>query len=557
MKEKVWVLFILLGVFWMGVALAKTSSNVEICTEKSCQVLDDVQKAELENDQVIVFESIKGSHTFLKKDGLNHQFSSKPSGWFWHTITINKAPTIKGSPIIGFGGAFSDATTILYHAMTPALKKALITSYFGKEGIAYSLGRVPIASSDFSCRDKNGIPSLKACDKARSQYSYVDTFSETLDGFALQVEDTDYRMPMMHDAMEILKKEGGSLSLYASPWSAPYWMKTNQSMVHGGLLPDYRGLWGDYFIEFLQAYREKGLAFWGITVQNEPVEEGFLGTKDMQTWQTMYSTESEQADFIEHYLGPKLKAYNQTLSQPVKLIVHDDQITTIEKRVGELMLTGASDYIDGAGLHWYMNNLLPLSNDYPKLDKAFETLHKKDEKPRFIIGTEACEGYLTGVPGMTGPKLGSWSRGESYAHDIISDLNHHVTGWTDWNLMLDMKGGPNWAGNYVDAPILVDIEKQLFYRQPMFYYMGHFSKFIRPGSLLQPSASQGPAPIEEVVYTVPATSELPTHTVMVVLNRDFTGRHYLIEDKRINGESRFLDLTLPAHSIQTIIYRSF
>uniref|UniRef100_A0A915LFT7 Glucosylceramidase n=1 Tax=Meloidogyne javanica TaxID=6303 RepID=A0A915LFT7_MELJA len=46
-----------------------------------------------------------------------------------------------------------------------------------------------------------------------------------------------------------------------------------------------------------------------------------------------------------------------------------------------------------------------------------------------------------------------------------------------------MEGGPNWVNNIVDAPILVDGKKDEFYKQPMFYFIGHFSKFIPPGSV--------------------------------------------------------------------------
>lgn len=534
---------------------------VESCSGNHCRPIESVEAAALEDGRVTLFQSIKASQTLLEKEKSARYFGRKPNAWFWHQITIHPDNHPDVHPIIGFGGAFSDTASLLYQAMSPDLKKALIASYYGEDGIAYSLGRVPMASSDFSCRAyspsmPSGLPGLNNCSAALTQYSYADESPGSLDSFALQPEDTDYKIPMIKAAMATLKQQQKPLALFASPWSAPAWMKTNESMVHGGLLPEYRSLWADYFIRFLEAYRERGIEFWGVTVQNEPVEEGFLGTKDLQTWQTMYSNAEEQALFIEQFLGPNLREYNHTTNQDVKLIVHDDQVSTIGKRLNAMMKTGAAKFIDGAGLHWYMNNLIPMTDDYPKLDKAFKTLNASNDKPRFILGTEACEGYLTGVPGQTGPKLGDWRRGEAYASDIISDLNHHVSGWTDWNLMLDMKGGPNWANNFVDAPILVDIEKQTFYRQPMYYYMGHFSKFILPGSTLLRSDSTGPAPIEEVVFQVPETPTLPSHTVIVVLNRDFTKRHYLIEDKRILGENRYLDLVLPAHGIQTIIYKS-
>lgn len=49
-----------------------------------------------------------------------------------------------------------------------------------------------------------------------------------------------------------------------------------------------------------------------------------------------------------------------------------------------------------------------------------------------------------------------------------------MTGWTDWNIALNMEGGPNWVNNFVDSPIIVNEKKDEFYKQPMFYAMGHF-----------------------------------------------------------------------------------
>lgn len=56
-------------------------------------------------------------------------------------------------------------------------------------------------------------------------------------------------------------------------------------------------------------------------------------------------------------------------------------------------------------------------------------------------------------------------------------------GWVDWNLALDTKGGPNWVQNYVDALIIVDATKDVFYKQPTYYVMTHFSKFIPRNSI--------------------------------------------------------------------------
>lgn len=74
--------------------------------------------------------------------------------------------------------------------------------------------------------------------------------------------------------------------------------------------------------------------------------------------------------------------------------------------------------------------------------------------------------------------LGSWQRGEMYAKNIIENLSHWVSTWIDWNIALDMTGGPNWIKNNVDAPIIVNATADEFYKQPIFYVLGHFSKYV-------------------------------------------------------------------------------
>jgi len=100
--------------------------------------------------------------------------------------------------------------------------------------------------------------------------------------------------------------------------------------------------------------------------------------------------------------------------------------------------------VSGIGLHWYVDALVSPST----LDQAHSEFPN-----HFMLGTEACAGAL---PFEEPVVLGSWERGEMYASDIITDLNHWVTGWVDWNIALNMTGGPNWAHNEVDSPIIID-----------------------------------------------------------------------------------------------------
>lgn len=60
---------------------------------------------------------------------------------------------------------------------------------------------------------------------------------------------------------------------------------------------------------------------------------------------------------------------------------------------------------------------------------------------------------------------------------------YDVSGWVDWNMALDPDGNPNWVNNRADSPIIVNSTAGEFYKQPMYYALAHFSKFIPPDSV--------------------------------------------------------------------------
>ena len=65
---------------------------------------------------------------------------------------------------------------------------------------------------------------------------------------------------------------------------------------------------------------------------------------------------------------------------------------------------------------------------------------------------------------------------------MIHDFNNGSEGWTDWNVLLDEKGGPNHVGNYCFAPVHADTHTGELIYMNSFFYIGQFSKYIRPGA---------------------------------------------------------------------------
>lgn len=132
-------------------------------------------------------------------------------------------------------------------------------------------------------------------------------------------------------------------------------------------------------------------------------------------------------------------------------------------------------------------------------------------------------------------------KAEMYAHDILGNLNAGICGSIDWNLPLDAKGGPNYAGNFCEAPAMLTEDGQDFALQSQYYYIGHFSRFIRPGAVCL-AVSAWSADVETTALENPDG----TH-VLVALDRTGTALPVSVVDG--NDAVTF---QLPAHSIATL-----
>lgn len=192
----------------------------------------------------------------------------------------------------------------------------------------------------------------------------------------------------------------------------------------------------------------------------------------------------------------------------------------------------------GLAVHWYLDAIVPP-------DWSLEATHKLFPD-HFLLYTEACTGFFMFRFTVS---LGCWERGDHYSYSILTVMNHFVSGWTDWNLVLDMEGGPNWVKNFVDSPVIVDGSKDIFYKQPMFYHLGHFSKFIPEGSRrvgLHSSRRCLLCQLEHVAVLRPDGA-----LVLVVLNRFGRDVPFGIRDPAMG----FIETVAPAHSIQTYLWR--
>lgn len=398
--------------------------------------------------------------------------------------------------IIGFGGAFSEAAAYTLSRISKEKRQEVINSYFSPEdGLAYTLGRVHIQSCDFSL----------------GNYTYVEENDIELETFDISHED-QWVLPLIKDA---IKTKGGEIKLLATPWSPPPWMKSNGEMNHGGkLLPEYRKVWAKFYTKFIKSYQNEGIDIWAISIQNEPAA--------VQTWDSCIYTAEDERDFIIGYLGPIMKEEGL---DDVKILVWDHNRDIIVERVKPIMDDPeAAKYVWGTAFHWYV------SEEFENVGKVHELYPDKH-----LLFTEGCQ--------EGGCKVGEWFTGERYGRNMIGDLNNWTEGYIDWNLVLDEKGGPNHVGNYCDAPIIVDTETEELHYNSSFYYIGHFSKYIKPGAIRIGLEFTN----DKLIGT--AFLNIDGSRVVVVMNETDQAEIF-----NLSFEDKVASLKLPAHSIASYIF---
>ena len=409
-------------------------------------------------------------------------------------IEVNNKKTFQ--TIIGFGGAFTESAAYTLSKISANQREDALYSYYNKDkGLQYTIGRVHINSCDFSL----------------GNYTYIEDGDLELKTFNIERE-LKYVIPLIKDAERIA---GHKISLLASPWSPPAWMKSNNEMNHGGyLLPEYYEAWARYYVRFIDAFQAEGLQIDYITVQNEPAA--------VQTWDSCIYSAEEERDFVRDYLGPILHEKYPN----VKILIWDHNRDIIVER-GDTVLKDkkAREHIWGTGLHWYVS-------------EAFENLSiLHDLHPdKHLLFTEGC------IEG--GVHLNDWTTGERYARNMIGDFRNYCEGYIDWNITLDETGGPNHVGNFCDAPIITDTKKQELIYNSSYYYIGHFSKHIKPGSKRVYSETLN----QDLKHVAFVTED--EETVVVVLNQT---ENEIKTNIKINGISH-LAIIAP-RSISTFVER--
>lgn len=358
-------------------------------------------------------------------------------------------PDTRYQKFTGFGTSFTEAAGRVYERVSEPNRQRIIDAYFRKDtGLGFNLGRLHMNSCDFS--DGNWT-----CTTEDDDYELKTFTTERYEQIML---------PLVRLANEAL---GEQLTLVASPWSPPGWLKDTKKMCTGGKLKKdakSQNAWAQHYVKFAESLKARGLPLFAFSVQNEP--------EARTPWENCLYTATEERDFVRDYLGPALEASGMD----VKLFCWDHNRDELLHRAHAMYSDPVCEkYVYGMCWHWYGD---PRYEWWP--DKAgllcwdnVRLVH--DMRPdKHLWISETCQ--------ECGPHIGDFDVAERYAEAIIKDFNNWAEAWVDWNMVLDHKGGPNHVGNICAAPLHADTWRDRLIFQPSYFAFGQFSRHIQPGA---------------------------------------------------------------------------
>lgn len=348
---------------------------------------------------------------------------------------INIDTATKYQTIDGFGFCLTDGSASLIEAMAPSDRKALLEELFGLKGDAIGISYLRI--------------SIGASDLSDSAYSYDDRpagkTDKKLSHFSI-AKAKIHLVPLLKQILAI----NASIKILGSPWSAPSWMKTNDSSKGGSLLPEYFESYARYFVRYIKAMQKEGIRIDAITPQNEP-----LNPKNNPS---MYMTAEDQRDFIKNNLGPAFKKARLT----TKIQIYDHNADRPDYPLTILKDPAAAAYVDGSAFHLYNGKITALSavhDSFPQKNIYFTEQYTPDNG--------------------------------SFAGDMRWHISQLIIGATrnwsrnvlEWNLAIDPNLGPHTPGGCTTCLGALTIERTLISRNPSYYIIAHASRFVPAGSL--------------------------------------------------------------------------
>lgn len=424
----------------------------------------------------------------------NHSFHFSSGAEPHPTIEIRDTQTFQ--IMDGFGFALTWGSAQHLNHMVPAKRNALLKELFATRGksIGISYLRVSIGASDLN----------------EFVYSYDDVpagqSDPALTKFSLD-EDRKYVIPILKAILKIRP----DIKILGSPWSAPTWMKTNNSVKGGNLKPEYYEAYAKYFVEYIKGMKAEGISIDAITIQNEPLNE--KNTPSMQL------LAPDEAIFVKDHLGPAFKSAGIS----TKILLYDHNCDLPEYPISILNDPQANSFVDGSAFHLYAGKITAMSqvhDAYPGKNLYFTEYMavEHSDTPTLLIAKH--------VSGTVIGAVQNWSR------NVLL-----------WNLAANSKFEPHTDNG--GCPICqgaLTIDGNDVTRNLAYYTIAHFSKFVRPGSVR--IGSDSPEELPSAAFQVKGRK-----IVLVVAN--IAG---LPQTFNVHFHDKFLVATLQGGAVGTFVW---
>ena len=478
--------------------------------------------------------------------------------------------------IDGFGGSLTESSAFVMACLSKEDRQAILEELYGENGANFSVTRTQIGASDFSVEGKYSLAEEEG-DTALLSFS-LDRDKE---GFPKakypQIQDEHYDLyHLMHEVWAIKQSQPDkTYRIMANTWTAPAWMKENKKYYErengfhrgGALLPQYYQAYADYIAKYVEAWRAEGIDIWAVTPVNEPM--GNDGG-----WESMDFSPEVETQFIAEYLGP---TFEKRGLGDVAIYGFDQNIFEMEPYTQAIYSNEqAKHYTIGMAVHWYgsTEDCFPETLNRVHAANPDKTLFHSEgcidnlgldgwpgvgdyagykeccwfQNDAFWWNPEATDwAYSTQWAGDTHPKYAPVHR---YARYIINGMNHWLTGFCDWNIVLDSIGGPNHVGNFCGAEVMIDYspitnhQSPIIYFTPYYYVLKQFSRSMRPGDVVLGVSN----PSNDRIYLCATQAEDGTIAVNILNTGEAISFPLQIGDN-------IAHIDMPANSVETIMVK--
>jgi len=407
-------------------------------------------------------------------------------------IEIRSAQTFQ--TIDGFGFTLTGGSAQHIYNMDADKRTALLQELFAwdNNNIGVSYLRISIGSSDLDDH----------------VFSYDDLPAGGTDANLSSFDlgpDKKYLIPVLKQILAINPK----VKLLGSPWSAPAWMKSNNSTKGGSLKPEYYNAYANYLVKYIQAMKAAGVFIDAVTLQNEPLNPKNNPSMVMQP--------EEQSAFIKQSVGPAFKAAGIT----TKIILYDHNADRPDYPTTILNDADANKYVDGSAFHLYggtIDALTKVHDAYPNKNLYF---------------TE----QWVGAPGNLKGDL-DWH----IKNVVIGSTLNWSRNALEWNLAANPALEPHTPGGCTECLGAITIDGNTVTRNPAYYIIAHAAKFVRPGSVRVASS---------VVNGLPNVAfKTASGTIVLLVENDGNDAKTFV----IKSNGKAVSATLNAGAVATYIF---